>query len=120
MAAPYLNDLSDLLETLPAGAAGDGAAIKCKHFFSGAAAYTEGQIFMSLSPAGLALKLPPEQCRSLRGEGGAQLQYFPGSPIKKDYVVLPQRLAEDSERLGPLVAEAIGFAQDRSAAKDKT
>ena len=119
MAAPFWDDLRDLLDALPAGATSNGAAIECKHFFSGAAAYVAGQIFMSLSPVGLALKLPPEQCRRLRGEGAAQLQYFTGSPIKKDYVVLPERLATDRDALAALVAEAIEFAQDRSAAKDK-
>lgn len=120
MAAPFLDDLRDLLGALPAGATGDGAAIMCKHFFSGAAAYVAGQIFMSLSPAGLALKLPPEQCRRLRGEGATQLQYFSGSPIKKDYVVLPEGLATGKDALAALVTEAIQFAQDHSTARDKT
>lgn len=88
-------------------------AIECKHFFSGAAAYANGRIFMTLTPAGLALKLPQRARARLLASGGAQLRYFPDGPIKKDYVVVPETLAKDASALGPWIEESIGFARNR-------
>ena len=47
-----------------------GVELACKHFFSGAAAYANGRIFMSLTPVGLALKLPEETRAALIDRGG--------------------------------------------------
>lgn len=87
-------------------------AIACKHFFSGAAAYANGRIFMTLTPAGLALKLPERARARLLASGGAPLRYFPDGPIKKDYVVVPEPLANDASALTPWIAESIGFARN--------
>ncbi len=87
-------------------------AIECKHFFSGAAAYANGRIFMTLTPAGLALKLPQRARDRLMASGGAQLRYFRDGPIKKDYVVVPEPLAKDPSALKPWIEESIGFARD--------
>ncbi len=87
--------------------------IACKHFFSGAAAYANGHIFMTLTPAGLALKLPARARARLLASGGAPLRYFPDGPIKKDYVVVPEPLAKDVSALTPWIEESIGFAQNR-------
>ncbi|MCH8836901.1 MAG: hypothetical protein IIA60_03755 [Candidatus Marinimicrobia bacterium] len=68
MAEPYLRDLQSIIERL--SAPNDEAdIITCKHFFSGAAAYIEGHIFMSLTPVGLALKLPKDHCEALLNQG---------------------------------------------------
>ncbi len=57
MAQPYLDELSQKLrEWNPSRPR--GVELECKHFFSGAALYANGEIAASLSPAGLALKLP--------------------------------------------------------------
>ncbi len=87
-------------------------AIECKHFFSGAAAYADGRIFMTLTPVGLALKLPERSRDRLLASGGAQLRYFPDGPIKKDYVVVPEPLAKDDAALGPWLEESIAFARN--------
>jgi TfoX/Sxy family transcriptional regulator of competence genes len=108
MAAPYLVDLKALIRCLDSFLSLNNA-IDCKHFFSGAAAFTNGTIFMSLSPKGLALKLPEDTRAKLMTEGGSPLRYFPKAPIKKDYVVLPQNLVDDPETLAPLVHESILF-----------
>jgi hypothetical protein len=51
MAEPWLRKPRPILErTSPSPA--PTAAIECKHFFSGAAAYAGGGIFMSQTPAG--------------------------------------------------------------------
>ena len=94
MAEPYLSDLRELLGRCElAGTA--MPAIDCRHFFAGAAAYADGKIFMSLSPAGLALKLPEADRRALMEAGGKPLRYFSRAPVKKGYVVLPATMTAD-------------------------
>ncbi|MHA1523389.1 MAG: TfoX/Sxy family protein [Alphaproteobacteria bacterium] len=107
MAQPFLDDLRALI----GGLEGLGE-IACKHFFSGAAAYVSGQIFMSLSPVGLALKLPQDQCQALLDRGATPLRYFPKSPIKRGYVVLPAPMVADLPSLKHLVTQAIACARN--------
>ena len=107
MAEPWLRDLRSLLD-----AASPDLAVECKHFFGGAAAYTGGKIFMSLTRVGLALKLPAETRNHLVRDGATALRYFPKSPIKKDYVVLPEGLARDKAALAPLIAESVEFSRN--------
>ncbi len=83
--------------------------IDARHFFGGAAAYADGRIFVSLTPAGLALKLPEDHRAVLRDQGATPLRYFPKAPIKKDYVVLPETIAEDSAALAGWVEKSIGY-----------
>jgi len=110
MAEPYLRDLQDLLAaTAPKG--GRVVTVACKHFFAGAAAYVDGHIFMSLTPVGLALKLPEAARAELRKQGAKPLRYFPKGPIKKDYVVVPARMAADPKALSSRIARSIVFAQ---------
>jgi len=112
MAAPYLEQLETLVEDLGPSLP-KPTDIICKHFFSGAAAYADGQIFMSLSPVGLALKLPEDTRTKLVAEGGTPLRYFPKAPIKKDYVVLPKKLRSDRKTLAALVGESLDIANKR-------
>lgn len=72
--------------------------LKVKHFFSGAAAYINGKICMSLTPVGLAMKLPEGDRNRLLGEGGKPLRYFPNGPVKKDYLVLPKAFLDDKRK----------------------
>jgi len=113
MAEPYLNDLRAIVGRT---ALGDDAnsAIECKHFFSGAAACMNGGIFMTLTTVGLALKLPERDRNSLFLVGGKQVRYFPKSPIKREYVVLPKVLVDDNRALGKWVANSVAFAEGRS------
>lgn len=85
--------------------------VECKHFFSGAAAYTGGRIFASLTPVGFALKLPEESRAALTQQGAKPLRYFPKAPIKKDYVVLPKALTDNADALAPWIDESIRFAK---------
>ena len=104
-----------------AGPARDrGKGVECKHFFSGAAAYADGRIFASLTPAGFALKLPAESCAALTMRGATPLRYFAKAPIKKDYVVLPKELADNDEALAPWIEESIRFAQTFPKPRKKT
>ena len=56
MVDSYLQALRSLLDTAGAdvagAAAGRATTIECKHFFSGAAGYADGRIFITLTPAG--------------------------------------------------------------------
>jgi TfoX/Sxy family transcriptional regulator of competence genes len=88
---------------------GSRAVVVCKHFFSGAAAYANGCIFMTLTPVGLALKLPEESRAAMIEQGAKPLRYFPRGPIKKDYVVVPRKLANDEVALAPWIKQSIRY-----------
>ena len=109
MAEPYLQDLQSLLAQ-SAPKRGRIVTVTCKHFFAGAAAYVDGTIFMSLTPVGLALKLPEDARAELLNQGAKPLRYFPKGPIKKDYVVVSASMAADPKTLSPWIAQSITFA----------
>ena len=107
MAEPYLSELRAIIAG--AGLSGESSGgVECKHFFSGAAAYAGGHIFMTLTPVGLALKLPEEMREVLFAEGAGPLKYFPKAPVKKDYALLTRELAGDV-RLDAWIARSIEF-----------
>jgi len=59
-----------------------------KHFFSGAALYSNKAIFASWSPVGLAFKLAEEEVEELLNRGEAkELKYFSKGHVKKGYVL---------------------------------
>lgn len=110
MAEPYLNELRSIVEqaNMRCETAGD---ILCRHFFSGAAAYVDGHVFMTLTTVGLALKLPEDDRKTLFEQGAKSLQYFPKAPVKKDYAVLPSRLVDDNSTLSDWISRSIDFVQ---------
>ena len=65
---------------------------------------------MSLTPAGLALKLPAEARQQLIEAGAGPLRYFPNGLIKKEYVILPETIARDDNALAPWIEESIRYA----------
>lgn len=86
MAQPFL----DRLEHLVLAVSGDHSGLACRHFFNGAALYSEKRICASLSPRGLAFKLPNQRCEQLIAAGRASpLRYFDTSPVKQGYILLP-------------------------------
>ena len=86
MDQPYLDQLEKLTSTITP----DSPGLVCKHFFSGAALYVKKSICASLTPKGLAFKLPKQRCEELISSGRAlPLQYFDDAPIKQGYVLLP-------------------------------
>ena len=87
------------------------ATIECKHFFSGAAAYADGRIFMTLTTVGLALKLDASDRAALLDQGATLLRYFPSAPIKKDYVVLPESIRSDDVALAPWIDASVEFCR---------
>jgi len=111
MAKPYLENLQELVDQLRPQI-DPFNDVECKHFFSGAAAYFNGRIFMSLSPVGLALKLPVGDIKLLFGQGAKPLRYFAKSPIKKDYAVLPAQIVDDRKLLCSWVLQSIKFTRN--------
>ena len=110
MTEPYLGELMAVIARAvePRGRV---ERILCKHFFSGAAAYFDGHIFMTLTNVGLALKLPEKDCKLLFDQGGKPLQYFPKAPVKKNYVLLPNQIIDDNGSLSEWVSCSIEFVQ---------
>jgi hypothetical protein len=112
MAQPYLEKLQQLLSDVDI----ECRDVASKHFFSGAAAYTNGHIFASLTPKGLALKFPESRCEIiLANEFAEPLRYFDKSPVKRGYVLFPE--------YGKLEKNALKqyFLESKSAAaKDAT
>lgn len=110
MAEPYLKELQSIVER--ADMRRDQAdAVSCKHFFSGAAAYVDGHIFMTFTTVGLALKLPQDDRNTLFGQGAKPLQYFPKAPVKKDYALLPSQLIDDNGVLNDWISRSIKFVR---------
>jgi TfoX/Sxy family transcriptional regulator of competence genes len=106
MARAYLQKLRALLDRIdPVG----GPPIECRHFFSGAAAYADGHIFMTMTPVGLALKLSEPSRAALMEMGGSPLRHFSNGPVKKDYVIVPDGLVAEALSLAPWVGESIEF-----------
>ena len=109
MARVYLEELQGLIDRLALDRRQRDRVV-CKHFFSGAAAYVDGKIFMTLTPKGLALKLSEDDRVFLMARGAQPLRYFPKAPVKKDYVILPDHFVSDVHVLGHWIRSSIGFA----------
>jgi len=104
MAHPYLGELRDLLCDVGIS----GSDVVCKHFFSGAAVYASGKIVASLSPKGLAFKLSEPRCKEVLSEGLAvPLRYFDKSPVKRGYVLFPEKDRLRKEELQEFFQECI-------------
>ena len=113
MAQPYLDQLTKRLREWKV-AKPRGVALECRHFFSGAALYANGSIVASLTPVGLALKLPEAACAELFCSRKAKrLQYFARGPVKKDYAVLSQRLVSNRTEVRALLRASIRFVCGR-------
>lgn len=109
MATEYLEQLTNLLKKVTLAKDKD-VKLECKHFFSGAAVYANGRMCMSLTPTGFALKLPEEARDTLLKKGAKRLRYFPNGPIKKDYVVLPTTMLNDTRTLRRWMRVSIAYA----------
>jgi hypothetical protein len=87
MAKVYYEKLSNLLKELDIKNEVK-KPIAVKHFFNGAALYTNQRICASWSPVGLSFKLPEQEVDKLIKSGKAiPLKYFPKGYIKKGYAL---------------------------------
>ncbi len=91
----------------------EGISFEYKHFFSGAALFANGKICMTLTPVGLAMKLPEQYRESLVKEGAKKLRYFPGAPVKKEYAVLPRKLIDDQSTLNNIIEVCVNFTANK-------
>ena len=109
MAHPYLKQLQDLVGTINHG----DVELVCKHFFSGAALYADGKICASLTPAGLAFKLPQQRCKDLIDSRIAlPLCYFEGAPKKTNYALFPELDELSSKSISAYFNECIENSRD--------
>ena len=76
-----------------------GTTLEIRHFFGAAAAFANGRICISLTPVGLAMKLPLHHRTELIEAGAQPLRYFPNAPVKKQYVVVPPEIHKDEGQL---------------------
>lgn len=106
MAQPYLDQLRELVSSIDGG-----RNLVCRHFFSGAALYARQRICASLSPKGLAIKLPEARCNELISQGKAiPLRYFDRSPIKRGYALIPDFRSFDDAEIRSYFEESIEHA----------
>ncbi len=109
MAKEYLEKLAAFIERATAGRK-NNVNLECKHFFSGAALYAEKRICVSLTPVGLAIKLPEEtRNKLLKDKKAVPLRYFPKGPIKKSYVLFPSGVEKGGKALHSYVSESIEY-----------
>ncbi len=109
MAKPYLAHLCEFIKRTGLIDQYD-IRLECKHFFSGAALYVDERICLSLTPLGLALKLP-EKTRAVLFENktAIPLRYFQKGPLKREYVLFPKDLDIPEHKFYPYVAESISY-----------
>ena len=107
MAEPYLTDLRKMATDWMEADHRVGA-LECHHFFSGAAAYRDSSIVVSLTPVGLAFKVKTEVREYLLGNRRASpLRYFPKSPVKRNYVLFPESAIDAKEAAQLIVGDDI-------------
>ncbi len=125
MAREYVDRLDSLLRPV-IGTLPSKVEVTIKHFFSGAAAYANGRICITLTTVGLAMKLPEDSRSQLKKTGAKALRYFPNGPIKQHYVVVPRALWENQDDLAFWAQKSIDYAltlprpKARSSKKGKT
>ena len=82
--------------------------LECRHFFSGAAAYRDSLMVVSLTPVGLSFKVKTEVREYLLDSGRASpLRYFPKSPIKRNYVLFPESAIDAREAAQLIIGDDI-------------
>ncbi len=111
MSKPYLDAFRTLMENaLPYPP--EAVGLKFRAMFGGVGVYAHGQMFASLSNAGLALKLSPQaQTALLQEDGAKRLQYEPTDPPSKHYIVLPQPILNDHDLLASWIRQSIDHVQ---------
>ena len=72
--------------------------------------YAEKRICVSLTPVGLAIKLPESTREGLiKSKKAVALRYFPKAPIKKGYVLFPDGVAKRHKMLHKYVKESVEY-----------
>ncbi len=109
MAKEYVDKLSAFIEK-PTSDYSENFNLECKHFFGGAALYADDRICITLTPVGLAMKLPEEtKERLFKNKKAIPLRYFPKGPIKKEYVLFPGGIDGGSKTIQKHVKNSIEY-----------
>ncbi len=91
-----------------------------KPMFGGIGVYADDRMCVSLSDIGLAVKLAgDDHAALLKHKGAKPLQYEPGAPVSKTYVVVPDAMLSDRKTLGHWLAAAAQQAAAAPARKSK-
>jgi TfoX/Sxy family transcriptional regulator of competence genes len=100
------------LQAIFADAAPPDLELMFKPMFGGILAYAHGKPLASLSDVGLAIKASGAlNAEFLAAPGAVPLRYEPNAPPSKTYVVAPDAMLGDRERLrGWIVKAAAGLA----------
>jgi len=107
MAKEYLEKLSIFIDMVAATCA-EETSLECRHFFSGAALYVNNKICTTLTPGGLAIKLPESTRTNLfRNNQAIPLRYFSGGPVKKEYALFSQGIDNVDDDLIAYVKQGI-------------
>ena len=94
--------------------------LEFRKMFGGMAAYVHGRPFALLSSVGLALKLPAEVQADLLTEPGARpLQFEEGGVVFKQYVIVPDDIVGDPEKLGYWIEESARYVVTLPAKRKK-
>ena len=114
MAKQYFNKLSAFIRKALAECP-ENAKLECKHFFGGAALYAGQQICVTLTPVGLAIKLPEKIRQQLfQYKIAVPLRYFPAGPIKKEYALFTHGIGDSDEALFTYVKTGIEYVLELS------
>ncbi len=117
MAKEYLEKLSFFIKKATSEFS-ENVNLECKHFFSGAALYADGRICISLTPVGLAMKLPADvKDKLLKNKKAIPLRYFPKAPVKRDYALFPGGVEKGGKTLHKYVKESIEYVLTMPAPK---
>ena len=109
MKISYLDDLKKLLDHAHPGLA-SSVGLDFKNVFGSVAGYVDSNIFITCGKFGVALKLPSETLEELLKERDVErLRYFPKGHIKKEYVVLPERMLADERLLKELLEKSVRY-----------
>ncbi len=84
--------------------------LEYRKLFGVSGGYVNNKIFCSCGGFGLALKLPLEDRAEMFQAGGKPLKYFPNGHIKKDYVVLTDKMIGDHKKLRRLIEVSVQFS----------
>lgn len=114
MAKQYFDKLSAFV-TRALAESPENTKLECKHFFSGAALYADRQICITLTPVGLAIKLPEKIRQQLfQNKIATRLRYFPAGPIKKEYALFTHGIVEGDEALFTYAKAGIKYVLELS------
>jgi len=109
----YQNQLTLLLDELNLEL-GPEIELIVKPFFGGAAGYANGKICLSLTKVGFAVKLPQDDRQELLNKGAQPLRYFPKAPVKKEYVILPTTIMNETDNLRKWVRKCIFYVAGKN------